>query len=87
MLVDASIATHGPLFGQVLLSLGKITSEQLAQALEIQKQNHRYIGEILVELGFIGSEEIENALNVQQHFRMTKAATSSTTFPLSACSA
>lgn len=73
MLVDASILSRGPLIGQILLSLGKITNEQLAHALEVQKQNPRYIGEILVELGFIAREDIEKALGIQRHYETMRS--------------
>lgn len=77
MLVDASILSRGPLFGQILLSLGKITNEQLAQALEAQKQNRRYIGEILVELGFITRDDIEKALGIQRHYETLRSEAAS----------
>jgi type IV pilus assembly protein PilB len=84
MLVDASILSRGPLIGQILLSLGKITNEQLAQALEMQKQNHRYIGEILVELGFIAREDIEKALCIQRHYEAMRSEAASKASLLSA---
>ncbi|MCS6861677.1 MAG: hypothetical protein NZT92_15325 [Abditibacteriales bacterium] len=78
MLVDASILSRGPLLGQILLSLGKITNEQLAQALAVQRQNRRYLGEILVELGFITGEDIEKALGIQRHYETLRTEAMST---------
>ncbi len=50
--------------GDVLISKGVITSEQLQKALEFQSKNpDKRIGDIIVELGFATKEQIEKALN------------------------
>ncbi len=45
-----------------LLRAGKITEDQLDEALEIQKTNRALIGTILVELGYCTEEDIARAL-------------------------
>jgi len=45
-----------------LLSAGKITEDQLDEALEIQKTNKALVGSILVELGYCTEEDIARAL-------------------------
>jgi type IV pilus assembly protein PilB len=43
--------------GNILVKAGKITSDQLAKALEIQKGSKENLGNILVRLGAVASEE------------------------------
>jgi type IV pilus assembly protein PilB len=43
--------------GNILVKAGKITSEQLAKALDIQKGSKENLGNILVRLGAVASEE------------------------------
>jgi len=49
-----------PRLGEMLLKAGKITKDQLEEALEYQKKHGGKIGEILLKLGYI---EDENVLN------------------------
>lgn len=49
-------------FGHGLVEEGMITTQQLAQALERQKQRGGRIGENLVDLGFIGDDELRRFL-------------------------
>ena len=51
--------------GETLLSMGKITEEQLAQALADQKRNGRLLGNIILENGFSTRESIAIALSHQ----------------------
>jgi type IV pilus assembly protein PilB len=51
--------------GLTSLSLGHITSEQLQQALEYQRQNGGRIGEVLIALGFTNQTHITAALASQ----------------------
>ena len=53
--------------GDILVSMGKITSEQLAKALELQKKSDskRFLGQILVDEGFIEYKDILRVLAVQ----------------------
>ena len=57
-----------PLFGQVLLSQGKIEVEQLDEAVRRQLETKIYIGEILIQMGAIASEDIVNALDIQRTY-------------------
>jgi type IV pilus assembly protein PilB len=53
--------------GQVLLTLHKITNDQLKEVLFLQKQNtpHRPLGELLIELGYATKDDIYKALALQ----------------------
>ncbi|OPZ77295.1 MAG: Type II secretion system protein E [Actinobacteria bacterium ADurb.Bin444] len=48
--------------GEILVEMGLITPEQLAEALEEQKSTHRRLGEILVARNFISGPELAEAL-------------------------
>lgn len=54
--------------GDLLLERGVVTKEQLAEALELQKDTGRLLGEILVQLGFTTEEEIAKVLTAQYGF-------------------
>lgn len=51
--------------GRILLRYGRITREQLEQALVKQKAEGRRLGEILGEMGAATSEDVENAVRTQ----------------------
>lgn len=51
--------------GQLLIQRGKITPEQLEQALQLQKKERGFLGEILVKLGFVTEEDIVQILALQ----------------------
>lgn len=56
--------------GDVLLRMGTITNEQLADAMNRQRAgDSRPLGELLVELGYAESRDIELALLRQQALR------------------
>jgi len=48
--------------GRVLTKMGKITREQVHEALAIQKKRKAPIGQLLVELGYIGDRDVQEAL-------------------------
>ena len=54
--------------GEILVSRGLVTPEQLKEALEIQKKDNRLIGQILVGLKYVTEESIAWALTVQYGF-------------------
>jgi hypothetical protein len=62
------LVTHHPLFGQILLKQGKITVEQLDEAIQRQLDTKTYLGEVLVEMGFIAAEDIMDALDIQRSY-------------------
>lgn len=53
------------LIGKILIGRKKITSEQLQEALKIQKIERGFIGEILVKLGYLDDLDIVVALVMQ----------------------
>ena len=54
--------------GQILISAGKITPEQLENALNKQKKTARKLGDILIEEGYITENELARTLS--QKFRV-----------------
>lgn len=54
--------------GEILVSRGLITPEQLKEALSLQKKDNRLIGEILVSMKYVTEESIAWALTVQYGF-------------------
>ncbi len=54
--------------GELLVERGVIDSQQLGEALSIQKEKGGLIGEILVELGFAKEEDIAQSLTAQYGF-------------------
>ena len=52
--------------GRVLTKLGKVSREQVQEALDIQKNKKAPIGEILVELGYVTKRDVLEALAGQQ---------------------
>jgi len=55
--------THRPKIGEILMSLGLISNDDLVKALRLQKMR---LGEILVEFGRITSEQRDYALMIQK---------------------
>jgi type IV pilus assembly protein PilB len=52
--------------GRVLTKMGKVTREQVQEAIDIQKTKKAKIGEILVELGYVSKTDVLEALAGQQ---------------------
>jgi hypothetical protein len=65
-------ASSGPPLGELLLSRGLITPEQLEQALADQRDSGRPLGEVFIRLGFTSGRIIAQAL-ATQHGRMLKS--------------
>ena len=55
-----------PKLGEILVAQGKITQEQLAVALELQKTSGRRLGEELVKAGFVKRAVVSRALRIQR---------------------
>lgn len=53
------------LLGEILISEGLITKEQLHQALLEQKKSHKRLGRVLIDLGFVSEDVIINYLSNQ----------------------
>lgn len=54
--------------GDILIDAGVINEEQLANALEVQRETGLKLGETLIDLGFTTEEEIANALHRQLNY-------------------
>lgn len=52
--------------GRVLTKLGKVTREQVSEALDYQKDHGGLVGEVMVKLGFIQPGDIVVALAAQR---------------------
>lgn len=52
--------------GRVLTKMGKVTREQVQEAIDIQKTKKAKIGEILIELGYVTKRDVLEALAGQQ---------------------
>lgn len=57
---------RGRPLGRVLVKMGKISSEQVHQALDIQKEKSGPIGQILIEMDLINNDTLSLALAFQQ---------------------
>jgi hypothetical protein len=53
------------LFGEILVSDGLVSKEQLDEALQLQKSTGEFLGSILLELGHITETDIVRTLSVQ----------------------
>lgn len=51
--------------GDMLISMGLLTQDQLNQALSVQKEKHKRLGEVLIDEGYITEAQLINALKVQ----------------------
>lgn len=51
--------------GDILVSRGVISEEQLLSALDQQRESHKRLGEILISLGFVTEEQITEARSLQ----------------------
>ena len=52
--------------GRVLTKMGKVTREQVVEALNLQKQHGGPLGETLVRLGYVTPADVEAALAAQR---------------------
>ena len=51
--------------GNLLVSSGVITNEQLEKALEMQKETKERLGDVLIRAGFITEQQLIEALEMQ----------------------
>jgi len=56
----------GRRLGRILTKMGKVTREQVHEALQLQSQRRAPIGQLLIELGYVTDEDINHALAAQQ---------------------
>jgi UTP--glucose-1-phosphate uridylyltransferase len=52
--------------GRVLVAMGRLTRDEVAQALERQKKSGGKLGDVLVQMGFVTREDVEAALAAQR---------------------
>jgi len=51
--------------GDILVEQGKLSGDQLAHAIHMQKQSNRALGDLMVDLGYVTQDDIVMALAVQ----------------------
>jgi len=57
---------RGRRIGRILIKMGKVTREQVHEALDLQQQRKRLpLGQLLIELGYVTEEDINAALAAQ----------------------
>ena len=56
---------RAPRIGDILVEQGKLTTEQLNRAVQIQRETNRVLGDLLVELGFVERLDIVRGLALQ----------------------
>ena len=52
--------------GRVLTKMGKVTREQVVEALNAQKSRGGLVGEVLVRLGYVTAADVDAALAAQR---------------------
>ena len=67
--IAAEAMPRQKLLGAILLEMGKVRKEQLAEALEVRKKRGGAIGAVLVDLGYCEAADISAALAVQAGMR------------------
>ena len=55
----------GRRLGRILTKLGKVTREQVHEALQLQQTEKKPVGEILVGLGYVTDEDVRVAVAVR----------------------
>jgi hypothetical protein len=63
------------LLGEVLLNLGAVNEEQLAQAIELQKESGEKLGDVLLSMGILEQSSIEIAVRLQEQLRAANCRT------------
>jgi type IV pilus assembly protein PilB len=62
VLRQSKTGATGGRIGDILISEGKVTSEQIEEALAIQRKDRREIGQILLSLGYVSKSDLARAL-------------------------
>ncbi|MDX2197648.1 MAG: ATPase, T2SS/T4P/T4SS family [Phycisphaerae bacterium] len=57
---------RGRPIGRILIKMGKVTRQQVSEALELQKKKRGPLGQLLIELGYVEEGDVNNALAAQQ---------------------
>ena len=53
----------GRRLGRVLTKMGKVSRDQVHEALEIQKTKKERVGRLLIELGYVTEERLQSQLD------------------------
>src|SRR4029450_3611308 len=61
---------QGRPIGRVLTKMGKVTREQVVEALDFQKRKGGALGRILIDLGYIKESDLNAALAAQQGYEL-----------------
>jgi type IV pilus assembly protein PilB len=56
---------RGRRLGRILIKLGKVTREQVHEALDLQQQQRVPIGQLLIELGYVKQDDVNEGLAAQ----------------------
>ncbi len=64
--IKAHEELKGVRLGRILTKLGKVTRDQVQEALQLQKQKRAPIGQLLIQLGYISDDDVSIALAAQQ---------------------
>ncbi len=56
---------RGRPLGRILIKMGRVTRQQVSEALEVQKTKRGPIGQILLEMGYVDEAELHRALAAQ----------------------
>lgn len=67
--------------GEILVSRGLVSREQLAQALELQRQTGERLGEVMIAQGWLTETQLRRALTRQRSYRYALALTAAITAP------
>ena len=57
---------RGRKIGRVLTKMGKVTRDQVREAMAMQEKQKRPLGQLLVELGYVSTDDVNVALAAQQ---------------------
>ena len=57
----------GRRIGRILTKMGKVTRDQVNEALALQEKNRAPLGQLLVELGYVNHDDVNLALAGQAH--------------------
>ncbi len=62
----SSSSLKGRPIGRILTKMGKVTREQVHEALALQKGQRRQLGQLLIELGYVSEKDVSAAVAAQQ---------------------
>ncbi len=72
--IPTSEELRGRRLGRILTKMGKITRDQVQEALTLQQSQKRPVGQILIELGYVTADDINMAMASQQGMEVVDLA-------------